>query len=89
MYVIGPIAKPRAERWNYTGATAKRVEPQPRRLETADERKVPRAVLWDGVRALNMLVLASYGRHDAEKYLLAQEEGQRVLVLLGIVRRVY
>ena len=92
--------RPKGSVWGFTGSgdgSASRMEAaaSPGRdaaavaPETLKERGLPRFALVECERALDRLVLACEGRLDSERFLLAVEEGQRVLREVGIRRRVY
>lgn len=77
------MEKVKAERWNYTGGGSKPAPtPKPEHVETPEERAIPRSALWESVRALEALLRTSSGRLDSERFLLAQEEGRRVIALV-------
>lgn len=50
--------------------------------ETPEQLSVPRSDLWLAYRALVVLLRATGGRFDSERFLLAKEEAQRVVELL-------
>ncbi len=50
--------------------------------ETSAQLSVSRSDLWLAYRALAVLLRATDGRFDSERFLLAKEEAQRVVELL-------